>query len=138
MQMNQFGRLLRRYREEAGLGFTSLSIRSGYSRRYLNGLEDGHSLPRKDTVADLAKALCLDPEATDMFFFAAGYAPLSYKTEVDPEDPKLSIFSPKLDIFDPKSQPEMWAQIVEFVTFIRYCEEHPERQGELDALIMAH
>lgn len=64
--------LVRRLREEAGLGVRALADKAGMSMSNLSRLEAGlQKTPRRDTLQRLAKALNAEP--TD-FLILAGYA----------------------------------------------------------------
>src|SRR5581483_1594600 len=57
----QFGTLLRRYREVAGLSQEALAERAGMSARAISYLENGSRRPYPDTLHRLAEALSLTP-----------------------------------------------------------------------------
>lgn len=67
-----FALLLRRHRRAAGLTQEELAERAHLSTRAISALEQGENhAPRRDTVALLAEALALTPEARDLFIAAA-------------------------------------------------------------------
>jgi predicted ATPase/transcriptional regulator with XRE-family HTH domain len=72
VEPDPFATLLRRYRRAAGLTQEELAERAHLSTRAISALEQGENhAPRKDTVALLAEALALTPEARDLFIAAA-------------------------------------------------------------------
>src|SRR5262245_31732354 len=63
-----FGELLRDHRRAAGLTQEELAERAGISPRSISGLERGDAhIPRRDTVALLARALGLSGTAREEF-----------------------------------------------------------------------
>jgi len=58
---DQFGRKLKAARDKRGLTQEELGKLSGFSVSYIYRLENGNREPRLSTIADLAKALKLDP-----------------------------------------------------------------------------
>ncbi len=68
----EFGRLLRQYREAAGLSQEELAGRACMSVRNVGNLERGAPhLPRRETLALLAEALRLSPDEASIFVAAA-------------------------------------------------------------------
>src|SRR5438105_8513983 len=78
-----FGRLLRRYREHAGLGQERLAERAGMSAPAISNLERGVSRPRLETVTLLAEALALPAEQRGALLAAA----LGERTTPPPSPP---------------------------------------------------
>jgi non-specific serine/threonine protein kinase len=65
---HQFGELLREYRRAAGLTQEELAERAGVSPRSISELERGGAhVPRRDTIALLARALGLSGESLEAF-----------------------------------------------------------------------
>jgi non-specific serine/threonine protein kinase len=62
LETEGFGRILRQYREHAGLGQERLAERAGLSVPAISNLERGVSRPRLETVTLLAEALALPDE----------------------------------------------------------------------------
>ena len=60
LEMN-FGRVLRRLRQEQGLSQEELGFRSGYHRTYISLLERGRKSPSLRTIFQLAEVLGVNP-----------------------------------------------------------------------------
>jgi len=56
-----FGRVLRKFRKDAGLTQEQLGLESGLQRKYISSLELGEKEPSLSTVLKLAQALKVKP-----------------------------------------------------------------------------
>lgn len=76
--MADFGAVLRRLREQAGLKQKEVAAAMGIPQPVLSRLETGNQSPRdRKTVIDLAAAMDLSPSRTDELLEAAGFQPQS-------------------------------------------------------------
>jgi len=76
--MSDFGAVLRRLREQAGLKQKEVATAMGVPQPVLSRLETGNQSPRdRKTVIDLAAAMDLSPTQTDELLEAAGFQPQS-------------------------------------------------------------
>ena len=76
--MTDFGAVLRRLREQAGLKQKEVATTMGVPQPVLSRLETGNQSPRdRKTVIDLAAAMDLSPSQTDELLEAAGFQPQS-------------------------------------------------------------
>ena len=57
-----FGLKIRHLRQESGLSFAELSVKTGLSGSYLNEIEKGKKTPRPEKLAALAAALAVSPD----------------------------------------------------------------------------
>ena len=71
-----FGSLLKRYREQAGLGCGELARAARLHPSYLSRLEQGERTPSRAVVEALSQALALDLLAAEGLRVSVGYAPL--------------------------------------------------------------
>jgi transcriptional regulator with XRE-family HTH domain len=71
----EFGALLRRHRQAAGLTQEGLAEHAGLSARGLQCLESGARHPYPATARRLAAALALSPEQADRFLSAGRWRP---------------------------------------------------------------
>ena len=86
---NEFGVLLRRYRERAGLSQNALARQVEIDQSYVNRLERGdREPPTRPIVARLAEALGLAEADRQRFLLAAGHMP-DWLLDLAPDDPTL-------------------------------------------------
>lgn len=77
--MSDFGRLLRKYRDNRGLTQEKLAEMAGVTISYISHLEsDGPFNPSRRRVLALAEALELEPDEHRMFVYSAGYVTDTY------------------------------------------------------------
>src|SRR5580698_2637150 len=69
------GELLRYWRETRGKSQLDLSLDSGLSQRHLSFIENGRSVPSRQTLLDVAQALDIPLRDRNTLFLSAGYAP---------------------------------------------------------------
>jgi len=69
------GELLRYWRETRGKSQLDLSLDSGLSQRHLSFIENGRSVPSRQTLLDVAQALDVPLRERNTLFLSAGYAP---------------------------------------------------------------
>ena len=69
------GELLRYWREMRGKSQLELSFDTGLSQRHLSFIENGRSVPSRQTLLDVAQALDLPLRERNTLFLSAGYAP---------------------------------------------------------------
>jgi UTP--glucose-1-phosphate uridylyltransferase len=79
---NEFTKLLRKRREEAGLTQRELARRVNLDASYINRMETGDRQPSRETALKLADALNIDDDALGKWLVAAGYAPMPLLTGV--------------------------------------------------------
>lgn len=98
--MSTFGKLLKSYRERAGLSQNELAVRAGLSASTISRVEQGERAPlrRRSQVLALAKALALAQDETDILLSAADLAP-SAVTELSlhPRDETLFKIAQELE-----------------------------------------
>ena len=70
------GELLRRWRGRRRLSHFELALESGISARHLSFVENGRSVPSRDTILRLAEELDLPLRERNHLLLAAGYAPV--------------------------------------------------------------
>ena len=75
--MNTFGRILKNYRERAGLSQHELAAQAGLSTSTISRVETGDRSPprRRSQVLAMAKAMGLSQSETDILLSASGFAP---------------------------------------------------------------
>ena len=76
MPTNALGPLLRHWRAVRGRSQFDLSLDTGISQRHLSFVESGRSVPGRQTLLDIARALDVPLRDRNAFFLAAGYAPI--------------------------------------------------------------
>jgi transcriptional regulator with XRE-family HTH domain len=111
-----FGRLLKNYRDRAGLSQNDLAIRAGLSASTISRLEKGERGPlRKRTqVMALVKALGLDQADTDILLSAADLAPSTApELSLHPRDDMLYRMAQELEAL--RTDPHMTPAQVRFV-----------------------
>jgi len=69
------GDLLRHWRDARGKSQLDLSVDSGISQRHISFIESGRSVPRRQTLLQLAKTLDVPLREHNTLLLAAGYAP---------------------------------------------------------------
>lgn len=74
---SRFAKLLREYREEAGLSQAKLAYQSGLDHSHMSRLEHDERTPTRDVVERLANTLELGRVRRVLFFTAAGFMPFS-------------------------------------------------------------
>lgn len=67
-----FGRLLRQYRDAAGISQETLAIRAGITHSYVSRMETGNREPSIDTVNALIDALALNRHQALRLYEASG------------------------------------------------------------------
>jgi len=70
------GALLRHWRDVRGRSQLDLSLDTGVSQRHLSFVESGRSVPSRQILMDLARALDIPLRDRNALLLAAGYAPL--------------------------------------------------------------
>ena len=70
---NEFGKMLKLWRQRLGLSQLDLSVASGMSTKHISFLETGRSQPSKEAVVKLATALSLSNNDTQLLIDHAGY-----------------------------------------------------------------
>jgi transcriptional regulator with XRE-family HTH domain len=132
--MVEFGRKIKRLREQTALSLRELGERSGVSYSFINSIEHNRFSPSRDTVIALADALKVADK--NELLLLAGFAPeqeesLHTKAEdfLDADDPETNLF-----FKDFKNAPkERREEMLRFWNFIK--EQHPSghassRQGK--------
>lgn len=80
-----YGPLLRGWRERRHLTQLDLALEADVSARHLSFLETGRTLPSREMVLTLARALDLPLRERNAMLLAAGYAPIYGETPLDDE-----------------------------------------------------
>jgi transcriptional regulator with XRE-family HTH domain len=89
--MDEFGGLLRRWRERAGLSQNALARRMGVNPAYVNRLEHGgRGAHNRELVDGVATALELSAAERDQLLALAGHWP-SAVDQLGPNDPTLRL-----------------------------------------------
>ncbi len=89
--MEEFGGLLRRWRERAGLSQNALARRMGVNPAYVNRLEHGgRGAHNRELVDGVATALGLSADERDQLLALAGHWP-SAVDQLGPNDPTLRL-----------------------------------------------
>jgi transcriptional regulator with XRE-family HTH domain len=78
------GEKLRLWREKRGLSQLRLGLETGISTRHLSCVETGRSAPSRELILRLADHLEVPPRERNDMLLAAGYAPASLDTVLDP------------------------------------------------------
>jgi transcriptional regulator with XRE-family HTH domain len=73
---NELGVLLRHWRDTRGRSQFDVSIDTGVSQRHISFIESGRSVPSRQTLTDIARALDVPLRDRNTLLLAAGYAPL--------------------------------------------------------------
>src|ERR687883_571579 len=101
--MEEFGALLRGWRERAGLSQNALARRMGVNPAYVNRLEHGgRGAQKRDLLESVASALALAAAERDRLLAAAGHWPASLE-QLGPGDPSLLLVADVLT--DPAISP---------------------------------
>jgi len=79
----QFGKKLKRWRQELGLSQLQLAVDTGVSPRHLSFIETGRSLPSREMVLRLATQLRLSLRAQNALLLSAGFAPAFEEQHLD-------------------------------------------------------
>jgi len=82
------GELLRRWRGRRRLSQLELALESGISARHLSFVENGRSVPSRETILRLAEELDLPLRERNHLLLAAGYAPVYSEAPFD--SPEMS------------------------------------------------
>lgn len=77
VNMEGFGPLLNRYREERRVSQSEIGRRTGYDHSYVSRLLNGSRLPSREAVQKLSAALNLNEQGTERLFAAAGFLPVN-------------------------------------------------------------
>ena len=72
----ELGTLLRHWRDVRGRSQLDLSLDTGVSQRHLSFIESGRSVPGRQTLMDIAKALDVPLRERNSLLLASGYAPM--------------------------------------------------------------
>jgi transcriptional regulator with XRE-family HTH domain len=89
--VEEFGTLLQRWRERAGLSQNALARRMGVNPAYVNRLEHGgRGAGNRELVEAVATALALAPAERDALLASAGHWPAAL-AELGPADPSLRL-----------------------------------------------
>jgi transcriptional regulator with XRE-family HTH domain len=114
--MSTFGRILKSYRERAGLSQSELALQAGLSGSTISRVESGERSPlrRRSQVMAVAKALGLTQAETDILLSAADLAP-STATELSlhPRDDMLYKIAQELETL--RTDPSVTPAQVRFV-----------------------
>lgn len=73
---NDLGALLRHWRDQRGKSQFDLSLDTGGSQRHISFIESGRSVPSRQILMDIAKALDIPLRDRNTLLLAAGYAPI--------------------------------------------------------------
>jgi len=73
---NEFGDLLRYWRDVRGVSQLDLSLEAGVSQRQISFIESGRSVPGRHTVLTIAQTLDVPLRERNALLLAAGYAPV--------------------------------------------------------------
>jgi transcriptional regulator with XRE-family HTH domain len=73
---NEFGDLLRYWRDVRGVSQLDLSLEAGVSQRQISFIESGRSVPGRQTILTLAQTLAVPLRERNALLLAAGYAPV--------------------------------------------------------------
>ncbi|HYS63837.1 MAG TPA: helix-turn-helix transcriptional regulator [Paraburkholderia sp.] len=73
---NEFGDLLRHWRDMRGISQLDLSFNAGVSQRHISFIESGRSVPSRQMLMDLAQTLDIPLRERNTLLLAAGYAPM--------------------------------------------------------------
>lgn len=73
---NELGRLLRYWREVRGASQLDLALGSGISQRHISFIENGRSVPRRQTLLNIAQSLDVPLRERNALLLSAGYAPV--------------------------------------------------------------
>ena len=76
MPATELGRLLRHWRDLRGQSQLNLSIDTGVSQRHLSFVESGRSVPSREVLLKVARALDVPLRDRNPLLLAAGYAPI--------------------------------------------------------------
>ena len=76
MPRNELGKLLCRWRGLRGKSQLALAIDTGISQRHLSFVESGRSVPGRETLLKIARALDVPLRDRNALLLAAGYAPV--------------------------------------------------------------
>jgi transcriptional regulator with XRE-family HTH domain len=79
---NQFGNLLRRWRDQRGMTQGTLAERAGVSSRHLSFLETGKAQPSREMVQRLGAVLQVPLQDQNVWLAAAGFAPMFGQREL--------------------------------------------------------
>ena len=85
MQENQFGQLLRDWRNVKGYSQLSLSLAADISSKHLSFLETGRSQPSREMVLLLSQILELNLDASNVLLESAGFKPRYQKSDLNSE-----------------------------------------------------
>jgi transcriptional regulator with XRE-family HTH domain len=80
---DDFGMVLREWRNRRRLSQIDLAIEAGTTQRHLSFLEQGRSAPGRDIVSRLAESLRLTPRQRNALLSAAGFAPAHPESSLD-------------------------------------------------------
>ena len=75
-QTHELGVLLRHWRDIRGKSQFDLSLDTGGSQRHISFIESGRSVPSRQLLMDIAKALDIPLRDRNTLLLAAGYAPI--------------------------------------------------------------
>ena len=73
---NELGVLLRHWRDMRGKSQFDLSLDTGVSQRHISFIESGRSVPGRQILMDIARALDIPLRDRNTLLLAAGYAPI--------------------------------------------------------------
>ena len=73
---NELGSMLRDWRAARGRSQYDLSLDTGVSQRHISFVESGRSVPRRQTLLEIAEALDVPLRDRNALLLAAGYAPV--------------------------------------------------------------
>jgi transcriptional regulator with XRE-family HTH domain len=74
--INEFGALLRYWRDRRSKSQLDLSMDAGVSQRHISFIESGRSVPSRQTLLGVAQALDIPLRDRNSLLLAAGYAPI--------------------------------------------------------------
>ncbi|MBY8603825.1 helix-turn-helix transcriptional regulator [Burkholderia arboris] len=83
---HELGQLLRYWRDVRGVSQLDLSLDAGISQRQISFIENGRSVPGRDTLLTLAQALDVPLRERNALLLAAGYAPVYSEAPWDAQE----------------------------------------------------
>lgn len=96
MQKTSVGDLLKRFRAQSGLSQLDLACAADISQRHLSFVETGRTNVSRDLVMQLGDTLSLSQLELNALLLAAGFAPISYSIENNPEAAGLLLAAEKM------------------------------------------
>ena len=91
MPATELGRLLRHWRDLRGQSQLDLSLDTGISQRHLSFVENGRSVPSREVLLKVARALDVPLRDRNPLLLAAGYAPVYAESAWDAAEMKTIV-----------------------------------------------